>query len=85
MDRRPMTSESYVFSLYSSSNFVRSVFSHPNTQPSNVVVDAMSLGLVNGAMIDFAAELIGSSFRITDNPQASGSGCGCGVSWEAKA
>ncbi|KZV86936.1 hypothetical protein EXIGLDRAFT_213548 [Exidia glandulosa HHB12029] len=23
-------------------------------------------------------------FRITDNPQAKGNGCGCGVSWEAK-
>jgi len=60
------------------------IFSHPSTRPANIVVDAMSLTLVNGATIDFATELIGSSFRISDNPQSKGSGCGCGVSWEAK-
>jgi Fe-S cluster assembly iron-binding protein IscA len=38
---------------------------------------------LKGATLDFATELIGSSFRIADNPQAAG-GCGCGVSWEAK-
>ncbi|KAI0318917.1 hypothetical protein OF83DRAFT_1024579, partial [Amylostereum chailletii] len=60
------------------------LFSHPEISPSNVVVDAVSLGLLKGATIDFATELIGSSFRVLDNPQAKGSGCGCGVSWEAK-
>jgi iron-sulfur cluster assembly 2 len=44
----------------------------------------MSLALVKGATVDFATELIGSNFRISDNPQAKNSGCGCGVSWEAK-
>jgi iron-sulfur cluster assembly accessory protein len=61
-----------------------SKFSHPSTRPANIVVDAMSLALVKGATIDFATELIGSNFRISDNPQAKNSGCGCGVSWEAK-
>ncbi|KAG6837796.1 hypothetical protein H0H93_016164 [Arthromyces matolae] len=59
-------------------------FAHPTLQPSNVLVDAVSLSLINGSTIDFATELIGSSFRVEDNPQAKGSGCGCGVSWELK-
>ena len=37
--------------------------------------------MLNGSTVDYATELIGSSFRITGNPQAKG-GCGCGVSWE---
>ncbi|KAI0821137.1 hypothetical protein BC629DRAFT_1277540 [Irpex lacteus] len=60
------------------------VFSHPTIRPSNIVVDAVSLSLLKGSLIDFATELIGSSFRVAENPQAKGSGCGCGVSWELK-
>jgi len=60
-------------------------FSHPTLRPSNILIDAVSLSLLNGSTIDFATELIGSSFRIADNPHAKGSGCGCGVSWELKA
>ncbi|KAF8170307.1 hypothetical protein K438DRAFT_1441761, partial [Mycena galopus ATCC 62051] len=60
------------------------LFSHPTVKPSNILVDAVSLSLLNGSTIDFATELIGSSFRILDNPHAKGSGCGCGVSWELK-
>ncbi|WWC90171.1 uncharacterized protein L201_005104 [Kwoniella dendrophila CBS 6074] len=49
-----------------------------------VVIDLVSFGLLKGATIHFATELIGSSFRIQDNPQAKqGGACGCGVSWEA--
>ncbi|KAG6861691.1 hypothetical protein C0995_013260 [Termitomyces sp. Mi166 len=59
-------------------------FTHPVLQPSNVVVDAVSLSLLNGSTLDYATELIGSSFRVEDNPRAKGSGCGCGVSWELK-
>ncbi|EIM81985.1 uncharacterized protein STEHIDRAFT_65793 [Stereum hirsutum FP-91666 SS1] len=59
-------------------------FSHPTIQPSNIIIDAVSLALLKGSTIDFATELIGSSFRVMENPQAKGSGCGCGVSWEAK-
>ncbi len=51
---------------------------------ARVIVDAVSLTLLRGSTIDFATELIGSSFRVVNNPQAVGSGCGCGVSWEAK-
>ncbi|KAF8971080.1 hypothetical protein BDZ97DRAFT_1651723 [Flammula alnicola] len=59
-------------------------FSHPSIKPSNILVDAISLSLLNGSTIDFTTELIGSSFRVAHNPQAKGSGCGCGVSWELK-
>ncbi|KAJ3500347.1 hypothetical protein NLJ89_g9840 [Agrocybe chaxingu] len=59
-------------------------FSHPSIKPSNILVDAVSLSLLNGSTIDFSTELIGSSFRVVHNPQAKGNGCGCGVSWELK-
>ncbi|TYJ57449.1 hypothetical protein B9479_001766 [Cryptococcus floricola] len=50
-----------------------------------IVVDLTSLGLLKGATLHHATELIGSSFRLQDNPQAKeGGACGCGVSWEAK-
>jgi hypothetical protein len=58
--------------------------SHPTLKPSNVLIDAISMTLINGSTIDFATELIGSSFRVLSNPQAKGSGCGCGISWELK-
>lgn len=45
-------------------------------------VDSISLALIRGSTIDYVTELIGSQFAIRDNPQAKGSGCGCGVSWE---
>ncbi|KAG9086286.1 [4Fe-4S] proteins maturation [Ceratobasidium sp. 392] len=61
-------------------------FVRPPTTPGRVgiIVDPVSLSLLKGSTIDFATELIGSSFRVSDNPQASGKGCGCGVSWELK-
>ena len=65
-----------------------------------VIVDLVSLGLLKGmhrlplndneteypgATLHHATELIGSSFRLQDNPQAKeGGNCGCGVSWELK-
>jgi len=59
-------------------------FEHPVVTQARVLVDVVSLTLLRGSTIDFATELIGSSFRVVNNPQAVGSGCGCGVSWEAK-
>lgn len=56
---------------------------HPSIQPSNVYIDPISLSMINGSTVDFVTELIGSSFRVVDNPHAKG-GCGCGVSWEMK-
>lgn len=44
-----------------------------------LVVDPVSLELVDGSEVDFVESLGGSAFRIT-NPQAA-SGCGCGASF----
>ena len=44
-----------------------------------VVVDEVSLGLLNGAEVDFVEDLMGASFRI-NNPNAASS-CGCGNSF----
>ena len=63
---------------------LRSVLSHPVIKPSNIVVDAISMSLLKGSTIDFVTEMIGSTFRVVENPQSKGSGCGCGVSWELK-
>ncbi|WP_324754705.1 iron-sulfur cluster assembly accessory protein [Roseovarius sp. Pro17] len=48
-------------------------------QGQRVVVDAMSLPFLTGAVIDFSEELIGARFVI-ENPNASSS-CGCGTSF----
>ena len=44
-----------------------------------VVVDDVSLGLLDGAEVDFVEDLMGASFRI-NNPNAESS-CGCGNSF----
>ena len=45
----------------------------------NIVVDKSSLEMLKGSQVDFARELIGSSFKIS-NPKTKSS-CGCGVSF----
>ena len=45
----------------------------------NIVIDKSSLEMLKGAQVDFAQELIGSSFKIS-NPKTKSS-CGCGVSF----
>ncbi|WP_193180767.1 iron-sulfur cluster insertion protein ErpA [Nisaea sediminum] len=44
-----------------------------------VVVDDMSLDLLNGGELDYVNELLGAYFQVT-NPNASSS-CGCGTSF----
>lgn len=44
-----------------------------------VVIDAVSLPFLGGAVIDFSQELIGARF-IIENPNATSS-CGCGTSF----
>ncbi|HWW64759.1 MAG TPA: iron-sulfur cluster insertion protein ErpA [Sphingomonadaceae bacterium] len=44
-----------------------------------LIVDPMSLDLVQGAAVDFVESLGGAAFRVT-NPNAA-SGCGCGSSF----
>ena len=43
------------------------------------IIDANSLKIISGSVVDFKKELIGNSFVI-NNPQASSS-CGCGISF----
>lgn len=50
---------------------------------AKVVVDKLSLELVDGAQLDYVESLLGSSFQILNNPKAN-SGCGCGSSFEVK-
>ena len=52
------------------------VFEHGGVR---VVVDEVSLDLLNGAAIDFVEDLMGASFQIR-NPNAASS-CGCGNSF----
>ncbi|GAA5900383.1 hypothetical protein JCM6882_001234 [Rhodosporidiobolus microsporus] len=60
------------------------LFESASPSTARLLVDAASLPLVRGATIDYATELIGSSFRVMGNPQSKDAGCGCGVSWELK-
>lgn len=48
-------------------------------EDAKVVIDDISLGLVEGGVLDFVDEMIGAKFVIT-NPNAR-SGCGCGKSF----
>ena len=45
----------------------------------NIVIDKSSIEMLKGSQVDFAQELIGSSFKIS-NPKTKSS-CGCGVSF----
>ncbi|KAI1757746.1 hypothetical protein F4782DRAFT_525559 [Xylaria castorea] len=55
----------------------------PLTNPK-IVLDIPSLELLKGSKVDYTMELIGSQFKIVDNPLASSS-CGCGTSFDIKA
>ena len=46
---------------------------------NNIIIDKASADLLKGSEIDYASDLIGDSFKIT-NPQSKSS-CGCGVSF----
>ncbi|PYH47564.1 HesB/IscA family protein, partial [Aspergillus saccharolyticus JOP 1030-1] len=48
---------------------------------AKVVMDEPSLELLHGSTVDYTMELIGSQFKIVDNPRAS-SNCGCGTSFD---
>ena len=49
------------------------------TDGVSLLVDPVSLDLVQGSAVDFVEDLGGSAFRVT-NPNAA-SGCGCGSSF----
>jgi len=48
-----------------------------------IILDSPSLELLKGSKVDFTQELIGSQFKIVDNPLATSS-CGCGTSFDIK-
>lgn len=48
-----------------------------------IILDQPSLELLKGSKVDFTMELIGSQFKIVDNPMATSS-CGCGTSFDLK-
>ncbi|KAK9245475.1 hypothetical protein V1506DRAFT_489897 [Lipomyces tetrasporus] len=48
---------------------------------AKVVMDDMSLGILKDSTVDYTTELIGSQFKIVNNPRASSS-CGCGTSFD---
>ena len=66
----------YGFSFDDSLNDDDRTFSRDGVK---VVIDEVSLELLNGAEIDFVEDLIGASFQIK-NPNATSS-CGCGSSF----
>ncbi|KAI9826115.1 MAG: [4Fe-4S] proteins maturation [Thelocarpon impressellum] len=60
------------------------VFEAADGSGARVVMDGPSLELLKGSRIDYTDELIGSQFKIVDNPLATSS-CGCGTSFDVKA
>ena len=50
---------------------------------SQVVIDPITLDMLNGSTVDYIEELIGSSFQVVDNPNAESS-CGCKTSFNIK-
>jgi Fe-S cluster assembly iron-binding protein IscA len=59
------------------------VFAADDGSGAKVVMDGPSLDLLKGSKVDFTMELIGSQFKIVDNPLATSS-CGCGTSFDIK-
>ena len=50
---------------------------------AKLVIDTISLDLLNGASVEYHEELIRSSFRVVDIPNVE-SGCSCGASFSLK-
>ncbi|KAI0448148.1 hypothetical protein F4803DRAFT_10909 [Xylaria telfairii] len=57
--------------------------SPPSLTNPKIVLDLPSLELLKGSKVDYTMELIGSQFKIVDNPLATSS-CGCGTSFDIK-
>ncbi|KAL7945787.1 hypothetical protein V8C42DRAFT_321574 [Trichoderma barbatum] len=55
----------------------------PPADSPKIILDEPSLELLTGSKVDFTKELIGSQFKIVDNPYATSS-CGCGTSFDIK-
>ena len=52
---------------------------HGDEKINNIIIDKASLEILKGSEIDFASELMGTSFKIS-NPKTKSS-CGCGISF----
>ena len=63
LDPNPVTAEDVIFSF-------------DGLQDSKVIIDSVSLGLINGSTIDYVEEMMSSSFRVKDNPSSTQC-CGC--------
>ena len=48
-----------------------------------ILMDMITLEMMNGATLDYKSEMIRSSFEVVANPLAE-SGCSCGVSFSPK-
>lgn len=59
------------------------VFETSDGTGAKLVMDEPSLELLKGSRVDYTSELIGSQFKIVDNPAATSS-CGCGTSFDIK-
>ncbi|PBP17727.1 iron-sulfur cluster assembly accessory protein [Diplocarpon rosae] len=59
------------------------IFAADDGSGAKVVMDGPSLELLKGSKVDYTMELIGSQFKIVDNPLATSS-CGCGTSFDIK-
>lgn len=56
---------------------------HEAQNGAKIILDGPSLDLLKGSKVDYTQELIGSQFKIVDNPLATSS-CGCGTSFDIK-
>jgi len=66
----------YKFDLVDTTNDDDKIFENGGTK---LIVDEVSLGLLDGAVVDFKEDLGGSFFAV-DNPNAAAN-CGCGASF----
>jgi Fe-S cluster assembly iron-binding protein IscA len=73
-----------IFAYQADDTSAASVGGKKGLEAPKIILDSPSLELLKGSKVDFTMELIGSQFKIVDNPLATSS-CGCGTSFDIKA